>query len=231
MEVVELNPLTNSVVGLPGVDGLSTEHRERLTIAVELVANPSIIFMDEPTLVLDARAAAIVMRTLLLMKKGGQVIYAGPLGHHSRLLIEYKLQDLLNLLGAMYAAVMFLGGTNTSAVQSVVAVERTVFYRERAAGMYSALPYAFAQQIPIWWRWYYWGSPVAWTIYGLLTSQVGDRKDNVEVPGVGEIPLKLYLKEYLGFEYDFLGVVAVAWAVLFFFVFAYGIKFLNFQRR
>lgn len=45
----------------------------------------------------------------------------------------------------MYAAVMFLGGTNTSAVQSIVAVERTVFYREKAAGMYSALPYAFAQ--------------------------------------------------------------------------------------
>ena len=60
---------------------------------------------------------------------------------------RYKQQDLLNLVGAMYAAVMFLGGTNTSAVQSVVAVERTVFYREKAAGMYSALPYAFAQVI------------------------------------------------------------------------------------
>lgn len=48
-------------------------------------------------------------------------------------------------MGAMYAAVLFLGGTNTSAVQSVVSVERTVFYREKTAGMYSALPYAFAQ--------------------------------------------------------------------------------------
>jgi len=45
----------------------------------------------------------------------------------------------------MYAAVLFLGATNASAVQPVVAIERTVFYRERAAGMYSALPYAFAQ--------------------------------------------------------------------------------------
>ena len=49
MDLVELNPLRNSVVGLPGVDGLSTEQRKRLTTAVELVANPSIIFMDEPT--------------------------------------------------------------------------------------------------------------------------------------------------------------------------------------
>jgi len=28
-----------------------------------------------------------------------------------------------------------------------VAIERTVFYRERAAGMYSAIPYALAQVI------------------------------------------------------------------------------------
>ncbi|KAM7463815.1 hypothetical protein LguiA_031936 [Lonicera macranthoides] len=471
MDLVELNPLRDALVGLPGVDGLSTEQRKRLTIAVELVANPSIIFMDEPTSGLDARAAAIVMRTvrntvdtgrtvvctihqpsidifeafdeLLLMKRGGQVIYAGPLGHRSHLLVEYfesipgvtkikdgsnpatwmldvsssaveaqldvdfadiytnsdlhrrnlelikelstpapesqdlyfptkyaqsfftqckacfwkqhlsywrhpqynairfamttvigllfgvifwdkgqkmdRQQDLMNLLGAMYAAVMFLGGTNTSAVQSVVAVERTVFYREKAAGMYSAIPYAFAQvaievvyvaiqtfiyslllysmigfhweaskffwfyfyvcmcfvyftlygmmlvaltpnyqiaaitmsfflnfwnlfsgfliprtQIPIWWRWYYWGSPVAWTLYGLITSQVGQNTNGLEIPGGGSLPVNEYLKRSFGYDYDFLGYVALAhvgWAVLFCIVFAYGIKFLNFQRR
>ncbi|KAJ4847789.1 hypothetical protein Tsubulata_003348 [Turnera subulata] len=471
MELIELNPLRHALVGLPGVDGLSTEQRKRLTIAVELVANPSIIFMDEPTSGLDARAAAIVMRTvrntvdtgrtvvctihqpsidifeafdeLLLMKRGGQVIYAGSLGRHSQKLIEYfeavpgvpkiqdgynpatwmleisspamesqldvdfaetyansplyqrnqelieelstpplgskdlhfptqysqpfvtqckacfwkqhwsywrnpqynairflmtfvigilfglifwkkgqqtsKMQDLLNLFGAMYAAVLFLGATNAAAVQSIVAIERTVFYRERAAGMYSPLPYAFAQvaietiyvaiqtifyalilfsmvgfkwsvakflwfwyfilmsfiyftlygmmvvamtpapqigailmsfflsfwnlfsgfmiprtQLPIWWRWYYWCSPVAWTLYGLVTSQVGDKSSNVGVPGSGNVPLKVFLKQYLGFEYDFLPAVAAAhigWVVLFFFVFAYCIKFLNFQRR
>ena len=117
MELVELDNLKDGIVGLPGVSGLSTERRKRLTIAVELVANPSIIFMDEPTSGLDARAAAIVMRAvrntvdtgrtvvctihqpsidifesfdeLLLIKRGGQVIYAGPLGRNSQKIIEF----------------------------------------------------------------------------------------------------------------------------------------------
>lgn len=56
-----------------------------------------------------------------------------------------KEQDLLNLVGAMYSSVIFLGSSNTSSVQPVVAIERTVVYRERAAGMYSELPYAIGQ--------------------------------------------------------------------------------------
>ena len=125
MDLVELDNLKDAIVGLPGVTGLSTEQRKRLTIAVELVANPSIIFMDEPTSGLDARAAAIVMRTvrntvdtgrtvvctihqpsidifeafdeLLLMKRGGQVIYSGQLGQNSQKIIEY-FEVLLHIL-------------------------------------------------------------------------------------------------------------------------------------
>ncbi|MCO5606348.1 hypothetical protein L7F22_060536 [Adiantum nelumboides] len=297
MELVELGSLRNALVGLPGVNGLSTEQRKRLTIAVELVANPSIIFMDEPTSGLDARAAAIVMRAvrntvdtgrtvvctihqpsidifesfdeLLLLKRGGQVIFGGPLGRQSCHLVDYfqgipgvpqikqgynpaawmldvsspsaesqlgvdfaeiyrnstlyqqnqelikqlsiplpgsedlsftttysqpfiqqcmaclwkqhwsywrnpyynavrmlfttviallfgtifwnlggkteTIQDLGNLIGAIYVASLFMGFCNTSTVQPVVDIERTVYYRERGAGMYSALPYAFAQ--------------------------------------------------------------------------------------
>ena len=64
MELVKLTTLRDALIGFPNVTGLSTEQRKRLTIVVELVANPSIIFMDEPTTGLDARAAAIVMRTV-----------------------------------------------------------------------------------------------------------------------------------------------------------------------
>ncbi|KAF8688234.1 hypothetical protein HU200_042359 [Digitaria exilis] len=117
LETIELDEVRDTLVGLPGANGLSTEQRKRLTIAIELVSNPSIIFLDEPTSGLDARAAAIVMRAvknvavtgrtvactihqpsieifeafdqLMLIKRGGKLIYAGPLGHNSCKVIQY----------------------------------------------------------------------------------------------------------------------------------------------
>ncbi|KAJ1376803.1 P-loop containing nucleoside triphosphate hydrolase [Sesbania bispinosa] len=467
MELVELNILRRALVGLPGVSGLSTEQRKRLTIAVELVANPSIIFMDEPTSGLDARAAAIVMRTvrntvdtgrtvvctihqpsidifeafdeLFLLKRGGQQIYAGPLGRHCNHLIKYferiegiskikdgynpatwmleittsaremdlnvdfadiyknselyrrnqalvaelskpapgskelhfptqyaqpffiqcmvclwkqhwsywrnppytavrflfttfvalmfgtmfwglgsktrRRQDLFNAIGSMYNAILFLGIQNTNSVQPVVAIERTVFYRERAAGMYSAIPYAIAQvvieipyilaqavtygvivyamigfewtaskffwylffmyftflyftfygmmtvavtpnqhvasivatafygiwnlfsgfvvprpSIPMWWRWYYWACPVAWSLYGLAASQYGDITSTIELNET----VKEFLKRYFGYRDDFVGVAAgvvVGFSVLFAIIFAISVKVFNFQKR
>jgi hypothetical protein len=48
-------------------------------------------------------------------------------------------------MGSMYASVIFMGVQNSGSVQPVVSVERSVFYRERAAHMYSPLPYALGQ--------------------------------------------------------------------------------------
>ncbi|KAJ9128564.1 hypothetical protein P3X46_034872 [Hevea brasiliensis] len=453
IELVELNTISGALVGLPGVDGLSTEQRKRLTIAVELVANPSIVFMDEPTSGLDARAAAIVMRTvrnivntgrtivctihqpsidifesfdeLLFMKRGGQLIYAGPLGPRSCDLIKYfeavdgvtKIrprynpaawmlevtssseenrlgvdfaeiyQDLVSFSirnrelveslskpnsnakelnfpskysqsffeqflaclwkqnlsywrNPQYTAVRFfytviislmLGticwkfGSKRSFCYKlcqtpVVSVERFVSYRERVAGMYSALPFAFAQvviefpyvfcqtiiycgifysmasfewtaikflwyiffmyftmlyftfygmmttaitpnhnvasiiaapfymlwnlfsgfmiprkRIPVWWRWYYWANPIAWTLYGLLTSQYGDDDKLMKLSeGDHLVPVKQVLEEVLGYRHDFLvmsGVMVVCFCVLFAVIFAFAIKAFNFQRR
>ncbi|GMH11162.1 hypothetical protein Nepgr_013003 [Nepenthes gracilis] len=55
------------------------------------------------------------------------------------------MTHLFAILGALYAACLFLGISNASSVQPIVAIERTVFYREKAAGMYSPVPYAAAQ--------------------------------------------------------------------------------------
>jgi ABC-type multidrug transport system ATPase subunit/ABC-type multidrug transport system permease subunit len=118
-DLVELTPLKTATVGVPGQSGLSVEQRKRLTLAIELVANPAIIFLDEPTSGLDARAAGVVMRAiratastgravvatihqpsssifsafdeLLLLKRGGETIFFGPLGggNGAPLLVSY----------------------------------------------------------------------------------------------------------------------------------------------
>ncbi|XP_008776585.4 ABC transporter G family member 45-like isoform X2 [Phoenix dactylifera] len=471
MRLVELMPLKNAMVGLPGIHGLSAEQRKRLTIAVELVSSPSIIFMDEPTSGLDARAAAIVMRAvrktvdtgrtvvctihqpsieifesfdeLLLMKRGGQLIYSGSLGPLSRNMIQYfeaipevskikngqnpaawvlditspameynicidyaeifrnsslyrenmelvdelskptpnsqdlhfpsgywqssksqsmaclwkqhrsywknpehnvvrfvttiatsllfgivfwqigskitEEQDIFNILGVMYASALFLGFVNASIVQPVVGMERTVFYRERSAGMYSSMPYAIAQvaveipyvilqvvifsfivypmigfqfttvkfiwfmlftmlsfiyftlygmmtvaltptqeiaamlsflifilwnvfsgfivsrkMIPLWWRWFYWADPAAWTVYGLMFSQLGDRVELIHVPGSSDETIKEFLEDYLGLQDQYFPltvILHIVVIVLFSFVFGFSIKHLNFQKR
>lgn len=74
LETMELYKIKDSLVGIPGTNGLSTEQRKRLTVAVELVANPSVIFMDEPTSGLDARAAAIVMRAVKKIVETGRTV-------------------------------------------------------------------------------------------------------------------------------------------------------------
>ncbi|KAF3776179.1 hypothetical protein EJ110_NYTH48921 [Nymphaea thermarum] len=74
------------------------------------------------------------------------------------------------------------------------------------------------QLIPIWWRWYYWLSPVAWTLYGLITSQVGGLVSPIAVPGQDSTTVKQFLNDSLGYKESLLGAVAgvhVAFVVLF----------------
>lgn len=54
-------------------------------------------------------------------------------------------QDIFNILGLIYGTSLFLGFNNCTMLQPVVAVERVVLYREKAAGTYSTLAYAIAQ--------------------------------------------------------------------------------------
>ncbi|KAK6914940.1 hypothetical protein RJ641_020057 [Dillenia turbinata] len=85
-------------------------------------------------------------------------------------------------------------------------------------------------RIPIWWRWYYWANPVAWTLYGLIASQFGDVEGNLD----NGLHVKQFIEDYFGFKHDFLGAVAgvhVGLAVLFAVIFAFCIKTFNFQKR
>lgn len=53
LETLELTSLANCPVGRDGEGGLSFEQRKRLSIAVELAASPSIIFLDEVSIGVD----------------------------------------------------------------------------------------------------------------------------------------------------------------------------------
>jgi len=95
----ELSDLANVLVGTDEGQGLSFEEKKRLSIAVELAASPSIIFLDEvsddsaattpfstqplikqvffqPTSGLDARAASLVVKTLRKIADGNRTICA-----------------------------------------------------------------------------------------------------------------------------------------------------------
>ncbi|KAH7655217.1 Taurine-transporting ATPase protein, partial [Dioscorea alata] len=153
LETIELDSIKDALVGRQGVNGLSTEQRKRLTIAVELVANPSILFMDEPTSGLDARAAAIVMRAvknvaetgrtvvctihqpsihifeafdeLMLMKKGGELIYYGPLGRCS----SERIPGIPKIKENYNPAAWMLEVTSSS-VEAQLSVNFAQIYRE-----------------------------------------------------------------------------------------------------
>lgn len=97
--------------------GMSFEQKKRVSIGVELAANPAVLFLDEPTTGLDSRSAQVIIRcikrlldggrtvvctihqpsthifesfdSLLLLKRGGQTVFFGKLGHHCERLIRY----------------------------------------------------------------------------------------------------------------------------------------------
>lgn len=59
LRILELTALANCVVGTDGQGGLSFEQRKRVSIAVELAASPSIIFLDEVSSTVEDALATI----------------------------------------------------------------------------------------------------------------------------------------------------------------------------
>jgi len=90
------------------------------------------------------------------------------------------------------------------------------------------------QMMPVWWRWVYWADPAAWTVYGLMFSQLADRTEKILVPGLGEQTVRDFLEGYLGLQdryFELVTCLHLAIIGLFAFLFFLAIKHLNFQRR
>ena len=56
--------------------GFSFEQKKRLSIAVELAASPSVLFLDKPTSGLDARSALLVVQLLRRVADTGCTVVA-----------------------------------------------------------------------------------------------------------------------------------------------------------
>jgi ATP-binding cassette subfamily G (WHITE) protein 2 len=64
ISTLKLNKCKNTRIGGPLVKGVSGGERKRTSIGVELITDPSLIFLDEPTTGLDSFTATSVMETL-----------------------------------------------------------------------------------------------------------------------------------------------------------------------
>ncbi|KAL8280242.1 hypothetical protein RQP46_007356 [Phenoliferia psychrophenolica] len=115
IQLLELGPIADALVGNPEIGGLGVEERKRLTIGVELAARPDLLlFLDER---LDSQAAYEIVRFLqkiaqsglavlctihqpsgdlfemfdavVLLAPGGKTVYAGKTGEHATILTDY----------------------------------------------------------------------------------------------------------------------------------------------
>ncbi|KAI7860713.1 ABC-2 type transporter-domain-containing protein [Circinella umbellata] len=118
IQLLEMDDIADAQIGeVEHGFGISVEERKRLTIAMELVAKPKLIFLDEPTSGLDAQSSYNIVRFLrkladagwpvlctihqpssilfehfdhlLLLVRGGRTAYYGEIGQNSKTMIDY----------------------------------------------------------------------------------------------------------------------------------------------
>ena len=117
MALVGLTNIADRLIGDAATPGLAPGQMKLVTIAVELVANPSVLFLDEPTSGLDAPSAFRIMTAvkriantgrsvlctihqpsselffmfdrLLLLRSGGEEVFFSDIGPQGKLLVNY----------------------------------------------------------------------------------------------------------------------------------------------
>lgn len=85
----------DSCVGDAKVRGISGGEKKRLSLAVELIASPPVIFADEPTTGLDAFQAEKVMETLQQLARDGHTVICSI--HQPRGSVYSKFDDIVLL--------------------------------------------------------------------------------------------------------------------------------------
>jgi ABC-type multidrug transport system ATPase subunit len=118
LTLLEMEDIADAQIGDVGSGfGISVEERKRLTIGMELVGKPQLLFLDEPTSGLDAQSSYNIIRfirkladagwpvlctihqpsailfehfdQLLLLVRGGRTAYHGEIGPDARTMINY----------------------------------------------------------------------------------------------------------------------------------------------
>ena len=116
IRLLRMETFANAITGQPG-SGLNAKQRKLLSIGVELVAKPALLFLDEPTSGLDSQSSWAIVSVLrrladqgqtilctihqpsstlfeqfdrlLFLAKSGRTAYFGPTGFNSRDLLDY----------------------------------------------------------------------------------------------------------------------------------------------
>ena len=92
---LRLNKCQNTKIGGPLVKGVSGGERKRTSIGVELITDPQLIFLDEPTTGLDSFTATSVIETLKELANSGRTVISTIHQPNSDI---YELFDRLMLL-------------------------------------------------------------------------------------------------------------------------------------
>ena len=85
-----------------------------------------------------------------------------------------------------------------------------------------------------WWRWVTYINPVAWSLYALLSSQLGTVQAPVDDFGAGTTTVALFMEERFGYSYSMVGpIVAILAGFVLFFrgVSIVALTRINYQKR
>lgn len=111
IKLLELDSLESAMIGSPETTtGISLEALKRVTMGVELVTDPSILFMDEPTSGLDTAGALLVAKVARNIAKAGKTVIC-TIHQPSRMVLETFDYMLLLKRGGKFSCVSRFGET------------------------------------------------------------------------------------------------------------------------